>query len=158
MEQRRIMSENRDNATATDDDAAFVFVEYDRRAKAMDTAGLLELYTDDATLETPLMPRLSNEPGRAFRGRTELDHFFEEGGRRRRNDRVRWYRNCHYLFDGHTLMWEYLRATPEGDQVDIAEVMELDGRRVAAHRIYWGWYGTEMLIANALAKEAPRAS
>ena len=28
--------------------------------------------------------------------------------------------------------------------------MVLAGGRIAAHRIYWGWYGTEMLIASAV--------
>ncbi len=27
--------------------------------------------------------------------------------------------------------------------------MELRGRQIAAHRIYWGWFGTEMLITSA---------
>lgn len=80
----------------------------------------------------------------------ELGRFFTEGGRRRPNEFVRWHRNGSYLWDGHTLSWEYLRATPEGDQVDISEVMELTDGRIAAHRIYWGWFGTEMLINNAV--------
>jgi hypothetical protein len=28
--------------------------------------------------------------------------------------------------------------------------MELTDGRIAAHRIYWGWFGTEMLINNAV--------
>jgi hypothetical protein len=84
----------------SEDDARFIFQEWDRRARTRDTPGLLELYTDDAVLESPLVPRI--------------------------------------------------RAAPEGDQVDIAEVMDLRGPRIAVHRIYWGWFGTEMLIANAV--------
>jgi hypothetical protein len=36
--------------------------------------------------------------------------------------------------------------------VDIVEVMELAGASIARHRIYWGWVGTELLIASAVAK------
>ena len=96
------------------------------------------------------MPRVLDRPGGVLRGKSELGRFFTEGGRRRPNEFVRWHRNGSYLWDGHTLSWEYLRATPEGDQVDISEVMELTDGRIAAHRIYWGWFGTEMLINNAV--------
>jgi hypothetical protein len=37
------------------------------------------------------------------------------------------------MFDGHTLIWEYPRQTPGGDQVDLVEVMELDGARISHH-------------------------
>jgi len=136
-------------STAGEDDARFIFEEWDRRARTRDTPGLLELYTDDAVLETPLAPRILDQPGGVLRGKDELARFFEEGGRRRPNDKVRWNRDGTYLWDGHTLFWEYRRAAPDGDQVDIAEVMELRGRQIAAHRIYWGWFGTEMLIGSA---------
>lgn len=130
--------------------AQFVFDEWDRRARTIDVTGLLDLYTDDAILESPLVPRILDRPGGVLRGKAELAQFFAEGGRRRPNDLVRWHRNGSYLWNGHTLSWEYLRATPEGDQVDISEVMELTDGRIAAHRIYWGWFGTEMLINNAV--------
>ncbi len=52
-----------------------------------------------------------------------------------------------YHFDGQTLTWEYLRAHPDGgDQVDLAEVMDLRGPQIAHHRIYWGWFGTPLPI------------
>jgi hypothetical protein len=135
---------------ATREQAQFVFDEWDRRARTLDVAGLLDLYTDDARLESPLVPRILDLPGGALRGKAELGHFFTEGGRRRPNQFVRWHRSGSYLWDGRTLCWEYLRATPEGDQVDICEVMELTAWRIAVHRIYWGWFGTEMLISNAV--------
>jgi hypothetical protein len=39
-------------------------------------------------------------------------------------------------------------------KVDISKVMELTGGRIAAHRIYWGWFGTELLINYASATPA----
>jgi hypothetical protein len=57
------------------------------------------------------------------------------------------------LFDGDTLIWEYLRNTATGaDQLDLVEVMDLDGPLIRHHRIYWGWRGTEHIIANAIDK------
>ncbi|MFC2305023.1 MAG: nuclear transport factor 2 family protein, partial [Cardiobacterium hominis] len=31
---------------------------------------------------------------------------------------------------------------------------ELADGKIRQHRIYWGWFGTQMLIASALAKQA----
>lgn len=66
-----------------------------------------------------------------LRGKEALARFSKKGGRRRPNELVRWHRDRTYLWDGRHLSWEYLRAAPDGDQVDIAEVMELSGRYVA---------------------------
>ncbi|RKW25670.1 MAG: nuclear transport factor 2 family protein, partial [Kingella sp. (in: b-proteobacteria)] len=37
----------------------------------------------------------------------------------------------------------------EGDQVDILELMDIRGGKIMHHRIYWGWFGTQMLIRSA---------
>jgi len=58
-------------------------------------------------------------------GHAELRRFFAEGTRRRPNELVRWYRTGACLCDGRTLFWEYPRDMPDGEQVDIAEVMEI---------------------------------
>jgi len=72
-------------------------------------------------------------------GREQIRPFFQRGTDNRPNDLVRWYRTGRYHFDGQTLMWEYPRAHPDGgDQVDLAEVMDLRGPQIAHHRIYWG--------------------
>lgn len=133
--------------------ARFVFDEWDRRARAGDVPALLGLYAEDATLESPLVPRVLDTPSGVLTGKQAIGDFFTEGTRRRPNDLVRWHRSGQFLWDGQTLSWEYLRATSEGDQVNISEVMDLVDGRIAAHRIYWGWFGTQMLIANALDKE-----
>jgi hypothetical protein len=48
---------------------------------------------------------------------------------------------------GHTMIWEYPRATPEGGQMDFTEVMELKDGLIQRHRVYWGWYGVRLGIA-----------
>ena len=47
-------------------------------------------------------------------------------------------------------------ATEDGKKilVDILELMGLADGKIRQHRIYWGWFGTQMLIASALAKQA----
>src|SRR6516165_6417030 len=65
--------------------------------------------------------------------------FFEEGARRLPNALVRWHRTGRWLTDGERLLvWEYPRQAPDGDQVDIVEVVEIAEGLIQCHRIYWG--------------------
>ena len=129
-----------------------MFDEWHRRLCARDAPGLSELYADDAEIESPLVPRILDTASGVVSGRDEIDRFVVEATKRRPGaaDLPSLYRDGTYLFDGRTLMWEYPRRTPDGDQLDLVEVMELDGPRIARHRIYWGWRGTEHIIANAM--------
>jgi len=43
---------------------------------------------------------------------------------------------------------------PDGEQVDIVEVMEIAEGKIQRHRIYWGWFGVAMLMASATRKAA----
>lgn len=128
--------------------------EWHIRAKALDTEGLIALYAADAVLESPLVTAILD--GRAsgiLRGHDELRLFFAEGARRRPNELVRWYRTSTWLTDGEQqLVWEYSRAAPDGDQVDILEVMDVVDGLIQHHRIYWGWFGSAMLTRSAIAK------
>lgn len=139
--------------TATPEQARFVFEEWHRLIKIRDAAGLSALYTADAVLESPLVPRVLDTESGVVQGRSELDHFILEITRRRPDDQLpSLYRDGSYSFDGTTLIWEYPRATPEEDQLDLVELMELTGPLIARHRIYWGWRGTQHIIANAVDK------
>lgn len=132
--------------TASDEDAEFVFTEWDSRTRAHDIDGLLQLYTLDAILETPLIARILDQRSGVLVGREAIRPFFQQGTDSRPNALVRWYRTGRYHFDGHTLIWEYPRAHSDGgEQVDLAEVMDLQGRQITHHRIYWGWFGTPLL-------------
>ena len=88
-----------------------------------------------------------------LRGKTEIRAFLEEGARRRPNEWVRWYRDARYYTGDDILIWEYPRQTPDGNQVDILELMQHRDGQIYRHRIYWGWFGSQMLIHSALAKQ-----
>lgn len=149
-----IRNEREVNVTATAEQAQFIFDQWHRLIQARDGAGLAALYTDDAILESPLVPRVLDTDNGVVQGRNALDHFIDEITRRRPDDDQlpSLYRTGNFTFDGQTLIWEYPRQTPDGDQLDLIEVMELDGARIRHHRIYWGWRGTEHIIANAVHK------
>ena len=53
-----------------------------------------------------------------------------------------------YLTDGSRVTWEYPRQSPEGDQMDIVEVMEIRDGLIAHHRVYWGWLSVGMLTSG----------
>lgn len=140
--------------TATPQQARFVFEEWHRLITARDGVGLAALYTGDAVLESPLVPRVLDSDSGVVHGGAGLAEFISEVTRRRpEEDRLpSLYRTGEFMFDGQTLIWEYPRETPHDDQLDLVEVMELDGPRIRRHRIYWGWRGTEHILADALAK------
>lgn len=133
-------------------DAQHIYEAWHTAAKARDTAALIDLYHDDAEFESPLVPVIMARASGVLRGRAEIEAFLAEGTRRRPNELVRWYRDGTHFVSGSTLVWEYPRQTPEGDQVDILELMDIRGGKIMHHRIYWGWFGTQMLIRSAAAR------
>ena len=94
-------------------DAQFVHDEWDRRTRAHDIEGLLELYLPGATLESPLVPCVLDQTSGVLHGHEELRTFFVRGTEGRPNDLVRWYRTGEFMFDKRTLIWEYPRQAPE---------------------------------------------
>lgn len=137
-------------------DCARIHRAWHESARTRDTEGLLALYAADAVLESPLVPAiLDGATSGVLRGHREIRPFFEEGARRRPNELVRWHRSDTWLTDGgRLLVWEYPRAAPDGDQVEIVEIMEIEDGLIRHHRIYWGWFGTSLLIGSAIAKAA----
>lgn len=131
--------------TSTRADAQYVHDEWDKRTRAHDIDGLIGLYAPDAVLESPLVPRIMDTVSGVLKGHRQLREFFERGTRGRPNELVRFHRSDDFLFAAGRLMWEYPRITPDGDQVDIAEVMDLTGATIRHHRIYWGWFGIPLL-------------
>jgi ketosteroid isomerase-like protein len=119
---------------------------YQAWAKAFadkDLEGVLALYTSDATLESPLVNNLLKTERGVVEGRENLRKFF-----RIIIDSTPALKNRHrasFFSDGKTMIWEYPRVTPTGEQPDMAEVMELKDGRIHRHRIYWGWQGTQTL-------------
>src|SRR5690349_9063367 len=107
-------------------DCARIYEQWHEYAKSRDVERLLDLYADDAVLESPLVPAILDDLRTGLlRGRDQSCRFLVEGTKRRPTHLVRWYRTGKCLTDGTTLVWEYPRETPDGDQVDILEFMEV---------------------------------
>jgi hypothetical protein len=141
----------------TNSDHAYIHQEWHRAASTGDASALIALYADDAILESPLVPLIiDGKRDGVLRGKEEITRFLEAGARSRPIDLVRWHRSDTYCSVGATLIWEYPRVTPKGDQVEIVEVMEIVNRLIRNHRIYWCWKGC-LLIAPKLAQNIKRS-
>jgi ketosteroid isomerase-like protein len=100
-----------------------IYHEWDAALARNDSAALLALYAPDAMIESPLIPHLIGSEHGICRGHDEIRPFFEALARRK--PQVRRYYRTGYLTDGKKLMWEYPRASPDGDQMDFVEVIEI---------------------------------
>ncbi len=54
--------------------------------------------------------------------------------------------------ENRPLIWEYPRATQDGEQMDFMEVMDIENGLIKHHRVYWGWAGVEIIKADAYHK------
>jgi steroid Delta-isomerase len=131
----------------TEAEIRHIYQRWHEAVVARDLDGLVELYADDAVLETPLIVVTLPEHGRGvLHGKSEIRPFFEAGFRKL-NNLAKWYRTGLFFSNGRRLTWEYPRETPDGDQVDLVEVMDVAGGLIASHRVYWGWVGFKTLVA-----------
>jgi hypothetical protein len=143
---------DRPTTTSSDVDPAIehIFRAWDDALGAKDLDAAMALYHPDATLESPLVCHLLGVEEGVVRGRDALRDFvrkvFEHQPPERRRHRTG------FLTDGYHLSWEYPRQSPDGDQMDIVEVMEIDDGVIVRHRIYWGWMAVGMLLGGRHAR------
>jgi steroid delta-isomerase len=131
-------------------DCERIYRQWHECAKARNPDGLLALYAQQAVLETPLVLAIySGRQDGILQGHREIGPFFAQAVSRPLNELVRWYRTGRWLTDGERILaWEYPRATPDGDQVDIVELMEIAEGLIQSHRVYGGWLGTTLLTRS----------
>jgi|SRR5690242_16089494 hypothetical protein len=131
-----------------------IYFEWDKALSENDPMKLLACYSKDATIESPLIPHLMGKQEGVCRGHDEMRPFFEKVAQRK--PPVRQYYRTGYLTDGkNRMVFEYPHESPEGEQMDFVEVMELneDGL-IQHHRVYWGWFGVQVLQRDQYQKRA----
>ena len=132
----------------TDTEIRHVYECWHEAILGRDLNGLMALYAEDAILETPLvLMTLKERTEGILMGKAEICRFFEAGLRKTPSGLGRWYRTGTFFSNGRQLTWEYPRTTPQGDQVDLVEVMDIANGFIAHHRVYWGWVGFKVLTA-----------
>lgn len=120
-----------------------IHFEWDEALKNNDVERLLNLYAPDVIVESPVISHLLGRDSGIIRGHKELRQVLELVAARK--PVVRKHYKKKIFTDGRTLMWEYPRATPDGEQIDFVEVMEINNGLIQYHRVYWGWYGFNIL-------------
>ena|SRR5579872_6983704 len=121
-----------------------IYNKWDEYLSKNDVESMMTLYCPDATIESPLIPHLMETDSGVCHGLKEIRRFYELIAKRKPS--VRKYYRTGYFTDGQTLMWEYPRNSPKGEQMDFVEIMELKGELIHSHRVYWGWLGFKILI------------
>jgi len=125
-----------------------VYREWDDALGRKDVEAAIRLYAPDCVLESPLVCHLLKADRGVIEGREQLRAFvgtvFERTPLARQRHREG------FFTDGRRLIWEYPRATPNGEQMDFVESMELNNAGlVQRHRVYWGWFGVRVLQHDA---------
>lgn len=132
---------------ATTEQIQHIFTAWDEALGAKDVDAAIALYRPDATLESPLVCHLLGTDEGVVRGREALCRFVTKVFAHQPAKRRRY--RAGYLTDGARLVWEYPRQSPDGEQMDIVEVMEIRDGLIAHHRVYWGWLSVGMLMSGA---------
>jgi predicted SnoaL-like aldol condensation-catalyzing enzyme len=109
-----------------------------------DLEAALSLYADDASIESPLVQHLLNSNEGIVQGKDNLRRFIAKVFQTNPPQRKRFKQG--FFTDGRVLTWEYPRLSPDGDQMDLVEIMEIADGRIKRHRVYWGWYALKTQI------------
>jgi len=138
---------------ATQAEIRHIYEQWHESVKSRNLDALMALYSAEAILESPLiLATLPENRSGILTGKTAISTFFAAGLRAPPTDLGRWYRTGTFFCNGTQLTWEYPRQTPDGDQVDLVEMMDIADGLIVHHRVYWGWVGFRSLHAS-LAKQ-----
>jgi ketosteroid isomerase-like protein len=111
-----------------------------------DTEAALALYAENASIESPLVQHLLKSSQGIVQGKENLRHFiklvFQTSPPARKRFRTG------FFTDGRVVTWEYPRVSPDGDQMDLVEVMQIENGLIAHHKVYWGWYALKVLAGK----------
>jgi len=142
-----ITQEQQEQSTATNGSSypeiERIYREWDEALSKNDPDALLSLYAPDAILESPLVSHLLKRESGVCHGHEELRKLFEILSGRK--PKVRQFYRTGYFTDGRKVMWEYPHTTPSGEQMDFVEVMEIENGLIQKHRVYWGWFGFNVI-------------
>jgi ketosteroid isomerase-like protein len=127
-----------------------IFTAWDDALGAKDVDAAIALYQPEATLESPLICHLLGTKQGVVRGREDLRRFVAKVFAHQPAKRRRY--RAGFLTDASRVVWEYPRQSPDGEQMDIVEVMEIRDGLIAHHRVYWGWVSVGMLMSGEHSK------
>jgi hypothetical protein len=125
-------------ATSSEAEVRHIYEKWHETVTARDLEGLIALYAEDATMETPAILALVDDSQDAvLNGRSEIRKLFANNFQVFRREFRELYRSGLFFANGRLLTWEYPRRTPNGEQVDLFESMDIENGLIAYHRVYW---------------------
>jgi ketosteroid isomerase-like protein len=125
-----------------------IYHDWDKALSDNDVEALLALYAPDVVFESPAVPLTMGTESGVCHGREELRPVLEQVAARK--PPLRTYYRTGYLTDGErTMIFEYPRDAPNGEQMDFAEVMEIADGLIQRHCVYWGWRGIKVIQDDA---------
>ena len=125
-------------ATSSEAEVRHIYEKWHETVTARDLEGLIALYAEDATMETPAILALVDDSQDAvLNGRSEIRKLFANNFQVFRREFRELYRSGLFFANGRLLTWEYSRRTPNGEQVDLFESMDIENGLIAYHRVYW---------------------
>lgn len=128
---------------ARQNDAERICKLWDEALGNKDLEASLALYADDASIESPLVQHLMKTPSGIVQGKDNLRAFIARVFQTNPSQRKRFKQG--FFTDGRIVTWEYPRVSPDGDQMELVEIMEIDSGLIQRHRVYWGWYALGFL-------------
>jgi ketosteroid isomerase-like protein len=134
---------NPSSSTSDRADIERIYKSWDEALGRKDLEAALALYADDASIESPLVQHLMKTTEGIVQGKDQLRKFVTLVFSTQPPQRKRFRRG--FFTDGRVVTWEYPRATPDGSQMDLVEVMEIENGLIRRHRVYWGWYALDVL-------------
>ena len=128
----------------TRQDSERIYRHWDEALGNKDLEAALSLYADDASIESPLVRHLLGTGEGIVQGKDALRSFITKVFQTNPPQRKRFKQG--FFTDGRVLTWEYPRDSPDGEQMDLIEVMEIENGLIKRHRVYWGWYALKVQI------------
>ena len=123
-----------------------IYNEWNAALVAKDIEALVGLYNEDAILESPLIRHLLKTEQGICRGTDELRKLLAILFKCQ--PEIRRFHRANFFTDGKNIIWEYPRQSPDGEQMDFVEVMQLHNSKIQNHRVYWGWRGVKVIEDN----------
>lgn len=127
-------------------DVERIYKLWDTALGQRDLEASLALYAEDASIESPLVCHLMNTPEGIVQGKANLRAFVARVFQTNPPERKRF--RTGFFTDGRLLTWEYPRESPEGEQMELVEIMEIEDGLIRRHRVYWGWYALNVLKSS----------
>jgi ketosteroid isomerase-like protein len=108
-----------------------------------DIEGIVALFAEDATVESPLVSRILNRKEGVCRGRAEIRELVHALMKRGKP----WGGHGPPIIRGNTVAVEYTSASSEGEKFSV-DIVELKDGKIQSLRAYMGWRPLMALLGD----------